>query len=59
MTLSLFSIAFQSGGRIPTKYTYNEQNISPPPTWNEGPVATHSFALIMDGHDAPGTVFTH
>jgi len=59
MTLSLSSIAFQDGERIPVKYTCEGQDISPPLMWSEPPPGTQSLALIVDDPDAPGGVFTH
>ena len=59
MTLSLSSIAFQDGERIPAKYTCEGQDISPPLVWSEPPQGTQSLALIVDDPDAPGGVFTH
>jgi len=59
MTLSLSSIAFQDGERIPVKYTCEGQDISPPLMWSEPPQGTQSLALIVDDPDAPGGVFTH
>lgn len=59
MVLTVSSSAFQEGDRIPTKYTCQGQDISPPLTWSQSPVETQSLALIMDDPDAPGGVFTH
>jgi len=59
MVLAVSSSAFQEGGKIPAKYTCEEQDVSPAITWGEPPAETQSFALIMDDPDAPGGVFTH
>jgi len=59
MTLSLSSSVFQNGDSIPTKYTCDGQDVSPPLTWGEPPSGTQSFALITDDPDATGGVFTH
>jgi len=59
MVLSVSSTAFQEGAKIPSKYTCQGQDVSPPIAWGEPPVRTQSFALIMDDPDAPGGVFTH
>lgn len=59
MVLLVLSPAFLEGDRIPTKYTCQGQDISPPLAWGEPPVGTQSFALIVDDPDAPGGVFTH
>jgi len=59
MVLSLSSIAFQGGERIPVKYTCEGQDVSPPLTWSEPPQGTQSLTLIVDDPDAPGGAFTH
>ena len=59
MTLSLSSSVFQDGDSIPTRYTCDGQDVSPPLAWGEPPAGTQSFALILDDPDAPGGVFTH
>ena len=59
MVLPVSSSAFREGDRIPTKYTCEGQDISPPLAWSEPPAGTQSFALIVDDPDAPGGVFTH
>jgi Raf kinase inhibitor-like YbhB/YbcL family protein len=59
MVLAVSSPAFQEGGKIPTKYTCEGQDVSPALTWGEPPAEVRSFALIVDDPDAPGGVFTH
>jgi hypothetical protein len=59
MALTVLSSAFQEGDRIPSKYTCQGQDISPPLAWSQTPAGIQSFALIMDDPDAPGGVFTH
>jgi len=58
-TLALSSTAFEEEGLIPSKYTGDGQDISPPLAWNEPPLETKAFALIVDDLDAPSGVFTH
>jgi len=53
------STAFASGGTIPTKYTCNGPDISPPLSWTEPPAGTKSLALIMDDPDAPVGTWVH
>jgi len=59
MALLVLSPAFQEGGKIPTKYTCQGQDVSLPLTWSDPPSGTGSFSLIVDDLDAPGGVFTH
>jgi Raf kinase inhibitor-like YbhB/YbcL family protein len=54
--LELSSKAFVDGGRIPTLYTCDGQDISPPLSWGTPPGGTRAFALIMDDLDAGGWV---
>lgn len=53
MPLKLTSSAFTEGGSIPTKYTCEGDDTSPPLAWSGAPDGTRSFALIVDDPDAP------
>ncbi len=53
MTLFLSSPAFDPGGEIPTDYTCEGKDISPPLEWQGVPAGTRSLALIIDDPDAP------
>jgi Raf kinase inhibitor-like YbhB/YbcL family protein len=53
------SSAFTEDGMIPSKYTCDEQDISPPLEWKDVPAGTKSFALICDDPDAPGGIWVH
>jgi Raf kinase inhibitor-like YbhB/YbcL family protein len=53
MTFGLTSPAFAEGGEIPTRYTCEGQDVSPPLAWSEPPSGTKSLALIVDDPDAP------
>ena len=53
MSLVLSSPAFQPGGEIPTDYTCEGKDISPPLEWQGVPAGTRSLALIIDDPDAP------
>lgn len=44
---------------IPTQYTCDGENISPPLTLSEPPEGTRTLALIMDDPDAPSGIFVH
>jgi Raf kinase inhibitor-like YbhB/YbcL family protein len=55
----LVSPAFESDSRIPTRYTCESRNVSPPLEWGWAPIRTESFALIMDDPDAPVGAWVH
>jgi len=59
MALELSSGAFQENGDIPSQYTCEGKNISPPLKWKGAPKGTMSFALIMDDPDAPHKTWVH
>ena len=53
MAMSLRSPAFAANASIPTKYTCEGDDVSPPLAWSDAPAGTKSFALIVDDPDAP------
>lgn len=53
MSFQLVSPAFTESGNIPTKYTCEGEDTSPPLSWSGAPAGTRSFALIVDDPDAP------
>lgn len=57
--LDLTSTAFADGASIPTKYTCDGNDASPPLSWSDPPEGTVSFALIVDDPDAPLRVWVH
>jgi Raf kinase inhibitor-like YbhB/YbcL family protein len=57
--VTLTSPAFDSGGSIPTRFTCEGADVSPPLAWGELPAGTASLALLVDDPDAPGGTFTH
>jgi Raf kinase inhibitor-like YbhB/YbcL family protein len=59
MTIKITSPAFEQGGMIPSKYTADGQNMSPPLRWENVPEATTTIALISDDPDAPIGTWVH
>jgi len=53
MSLTITSTAFAPEEAIPSLYTCEGKDISPPLAWTGAPAATKSFALIVDDPDAP------
>lgn len=53
MALALKSSAFEQGAEIPTRFTCEGADVSPPLSWSGPPAGTRSFALIVDDPDAP------
>ena len=53
MTFTLTSTAFRHMGPIPSAYTCEDRNISPPLAWSHIPSGTKSLVLIVDDPDAP------
>src|SRR5881396_4080297 len=53
MTLTITSTAFAPEGAIPSLYTCEGKDISPPLAWSGVPAETKSLALIVDDPDAP------
>ena len=53
MPLALKSPAFSPGGMIPSKYTCDGDETSPPLEWSGVPDTAMSLALIVDDPDAP------
>ncbi len=59
MDLKIFSPAFADGATIPSKYTCDGYNESPPLNWSGTPKDTKTFALIVDDPDAPRGDWVH
>lgn len=53
MAMKLFSSAFEDGGPIPSRYTCEGSDESPPLAWNGVPPNARSLVLIVDDPDAP------
>lgn len=52
-TMQLTSSAFEPQTRIPTKYTGEGDDVSPPLSWHDAPRGTNAFAVICHDPDAP------
>ena len=50
--LDVTSSAFDEGGAIPSRYTCDGDDVSPPITWSGAPEGTAAYALIVDDPDA-------
>jgi len=59
MALAITSPAFKQGDVIPTKYTRDGANISPPLEWHDAPPETRSFVVLVEDPDAPSGSFLH
>lgn len=55
----LKSAAFADKGKIPTKYSRQGGDVSPPLTWQNPPKGTKSYVLTVEDPDAPSGTFTH
>jgi Raf kinase inhibitor-like YbhB/YbcL family protein len=53
MAMTLNSTAFKQNGHIPSKYTCEGDNVSPPLEWDGVPEGAKSLVLIIDDPDAP------
>jgi Raf kinase inhibitor-like YbhB/YbcL family protein len=59
MSIQLESAGFTEGAAIPTKYTCDGANVSPPLKWSNVPQGAKSLALIADDPDAPAGTWVH
>ncbi len=59
MEIKIESSAFKEGALIPSKYTCDGSNVSPPLKWSEPPSGTKSIVLISDDPDAPAGTWVH
>jgi Raf kinase inhibitor-like YbhB/YbcL family protein len=53
MAMSLNSPAFKQNGHIPSKYTCEGEDVSPPLAWEGVPNGAKSLVLIIGDPDAP------
>ncbi|MBV9210211.1 MAG: YbhB/YbcL family Raf kinase inhibitor-like protein [Acidobacteria bacterium] len=57
--MKMSSSAFADGQPMPSKYTCDGENISPPLKWEGVPEKAKTLALFVVDPDAPGGRFTH
>src|SRR6266705_4413894 len=57
--MKITSSAFQEGGNIPSKFTCDGSDTSPPLQITGIPSEAKSLVLIADDPDAPSGLFTH
>jgi len=57
--MKLTSNAFGENEAIPSRYTVDGEDVSPPLQWTDPPKETQSFALICDDPDAPAGTWVH
>jgi Raf kinase inhibitor-like YbhB/YbcL family protein len=57
--MQLKSTAFTHNELIPSRYTCDGEDISPPLSWSNPPADTKSLALICDDPDAPMKTWVH
>jgi Raf kinase inhibitor-like YbhB/YbcL family protein len=55
-TFTLTSTAFGEGGAIPTEFSCDGANVSPPLSWAGVPTGTAALLLVVDDPDAGGFV---
>ena len=59
VALKLTSTAFEDGGLIPSKYTCDGEDVSPPLAWSGVPDGAKTLALVADDPDAPHGTWVH
>lgn len=59
MPLSITSTAFEPGAAVPSLFTCDGRNISPPLAWKGVPAGAQSLVLIADDPDAPHGTWAH
>ena len=58
-TMKVFSSAFENEGKIPSEFTCDGQDISPPLSITDVPKEAKTISIVMDDPDAPMGTFTH
>src|SRR5256885_16856470 len=57
--LTITSSAFKANETIPSEYTCDGAEKSPPLAWSNVPASAKSIAILVDDPDAPKGTFTH
>ena len=57
--MQLMSSSFKDGNHIPSIYTCDGKDISPPLSWTGLPAEAKSLALVCDDPDAPAGTWVH
>ena len=57
--MQLTSKVFVHDGKIPSKYTCDGENVSPPLTMSDVPAGVESLALVVDDPDSPSGDWVH
>src|SRR5690606_33684974 len=58
-SMRIASSAFEEGAEIPTRFTCDGEDVSPPLAISGVPENARTLALIVDDPDAPGGTFVH
>mgnify|MGYP002621463033 FL=1 len=57
--MNISSSAFSHNGNIPSRFTCDGANVSPPLTFSQVPAEAQSLVLIVDDPDAPAKTWVH
>jgi Raf kinase inhibitor-like YbhB/YbcL family protein len=57
--MRLTSSAFADDGKMPTRFSCDGANVSPPLAWSGAPKEARSFAIVCSDPDAPSGVWYH